>query len=131
MTADSDDHSFAAAQESRKGTSTAADSLRSQAGDFVEQQKAAGADQIGRTAEALDAAASNLQGSAPKAAEYVHDLAGRLDAIADNLREQGVDEIIGKATDFARQQPVVFFAGAVATGFALSRFLKSSSGRGA
>jgi hypothetical protein len=48
---------------------------------------------------------------APKAADYVHELAGKLDEVAYALREHSADELIGKATDFARKQPAVFFAG--------------------
>ncbi len=99
--------------------------------DFAEQQKAAGADKIAGFAHAADATADTLQEVAPKGAEYVHDLAGKLDEVASALREHSADELIGKAADFARKRPAVFFAGAVATGFALSRFLKSSSGGGA
>jgi hypothetical protein len=48
------------------------------------------------------------------------DLSGKLDAVATKK----ADELLGKAADFARTQPVAFFAGAVATSFALSRFLR-------
>jgi hypothetical protein len=63
----------------------------------------------------------------PQAAEYVHDLARRLETAASAIRERSVDDLINSASDLARKQPAVFFAGAVLTGFALSRFLKSSS----
>jgi hypothetical protein len=37
--------------------------------------------------------------------------------------------MLGNVSDFARRQPAVFFAGAIAAGFALSRFAKSSAKR--
>lgn len=128
MTAGSQDHQSAAPESAAAG---AADRAKSEVRNFAEHQKAAGADQIAGFAQAADATANKLQGNAPKSAEYVHDLAGSLDAVASALREQSADELVAKAADFARKQPAVFFAGAVATGFALSRFLKSSPRRGA
>jgi hypothetical protein len=50
--------------------------------------------------------------------------------MASALRQRSVDDILDSVTAFARKQPAFFFAGAVATGFALSRFAKSSANRG-
>jgi hypothetical protein len=112
-------------------TGGGADRAKSEMRNFAEQQKAAGADQIAGIAQAADATAKKLKDMAPKGAEYVHDLAGKLDEMASALRNQSADELIEMAADFGRKQPAVLFAGAVATGFALSRFLKSSADRGA
>jgi ABC-type transporter Mla subunit MlaD len=125
MTTESED------RRSGRGAGAGADRAKSEVRNFAQQQKAAGADQIAGVAQAADATANKLQDMAPKGAEYVHDLAGKLDEMASALRDQSADELIEKAADFARKQPAVFFAGAVATGFALSRFLKSSADRGA
>jgi hypothetical protein len=64
------------------------------------------------------------------AAGYIKDVAKQLDTMASALRERSVDDMLGDVTDFARKQPALFFAGAVAAGFALSRFAKSSANRG-
>jgi hypothetical protein len=110
--------------------STFARTVKSRARDFAEQQKAAGADQIGGVAHAMEAAAGELEGQMPLAAEYIEDVAGQLGAMASALRERKIDDMLGSVADFARRQPAVFFAGAIATGFALSRFAKSSANRG-
>jgi ABC-type transporter Mla subunit MlaD len=125
MTTESED------RRSGSGAGGAADRAKSEVRNFAQQQKAAGADQIAGVAQAADATANKLQDMAPKGAEYVHDLAGKLDEMASALRNQSADELVEKASVIARKQPAVFFAGAVATGFALSRFLKSSADRGA
>jgi hypothetical protein len=125
VTAGSQDH------QSDAPESAAAGAAESEVRNFAEQQKAAGADRIAGVAQAADATANKLQDMAPKGAEYLHDLAGKLDEMASALRDQSADELIEKAADFARKQPAVLFAGAVAAGFALSRFLKSSADRGA
>ena len=78
----------------------------------------------------MGAAADELQGQIPLAAEYIDDVAGRLGTMASALRERSVDDMLANVTDFARKQPALLFAGAIATGCALSRFAKSSANRG-
>jgi ADP-dependent phosphofructokinase/glucokinase len=78
----------------------------------------------------MEVAAGELEGQMPLAAEYIEKVAGQLGAMASALRERKIDDILGTTADFARRQPALFFAGAIATGFALSRFAKSSANRG-
>jgi hypothetical protein len=116
-------------EQAQKAASAATERIKNRARDAAEQQKAAGADQLGGMAHAMEAAAGELQKQMPLAAEYVDDVAARLDDLASALRERSVDDMLGNVSDFARRQPAVFFAGAIAAGFALSRFAKSSSNR--
>jgi hypothetical protein len=95
----------------------------------AEEQKEKGAARISAAAQAVEGAADRLRGEMPQVSELVHDMAQRLDSAAGSLREKKVDELIRQAGDFARRQPGMFFAGAVLSGFALARFLKSSSGQ--
>jgi hypothetical protein len=119
-----------AAEQVQNTAGAATDRLKDRARDVAEQQKAAGADQIGGVAHAMESAADELQDKMPWAAEYIDDVAGRLSGLASELRERSADEMLSNATDFARRQPAIFFAGAIAAGFALSRFAKSSANRG-
>lgn len=118
------------AEQVQKTAGAAADRLTDRARETAEQQKQAGADQISGVADAIEAAAGELEGQMPMAAEYIEDVAGQLGAMASALRERSVDDMLGSVADFARKQPGLFFAGAVAAGFALSRFAKSSANRG-
>jgi hypothetical protein len=119
-----------AADEAQQHAGAAAERAKSQARDFAQQQKSAGADQVGGVAHAMEAAADQLQGQMPLAAEYIEEVAGRLNTMASAIRERSIDDMLGNVAEFARKQPALFFAGAVATGFALSRFAKSSANRG-
>jgi len=118
-----------AAEQAKKTASAATDRIKERARNAAEQQKEAGADQIGDVAHAVQAAADDLQDKMPMAAQYIDDVAGRLGAVASALRERSVDDMMSNVADFARTQPAAFFAGAMATGFALSRFVKSSAKR--
>jgi ABC-type transporter Mla subunit MlaD len=117
-------------EQTQKQASAAAERVKSKTRDFAEQQKAAGADQMDDVVDAMGAAADVLEGQMPSAAGYVEDVAKQLDTVASALRERSVDDMLGSAADFARRKPVFFFAGALAAGFALSRFAKSSANRG-
>ncbi len=118
-----------AAERAQGAASEAADKIKSRTRDAAEQQKEAGAEHISGVADAMKAAADDLEGKVPLAAEYVDDLAGQLGSVASALRQRNIDDMVGNVADFARKQPTAFFAGAVAAGFALSRFAKSSAKR--
>ena len=119
-----------AAEQVQQTAGDAAGRIKNRAREAAEQQKQAGADQIGGVAKALGAAAGELEQQMPMAAQYIEDVAGQLGTMASALRERSIDEVLGNVSDLARRQPGLFFAGAVATGFALSRFAKSSASRG-
>ncbi|MGH9904058.1 MAG: hypothetical protein ACRD8U_00580, partial [Pyrinomonadaceae bacterium] len=52
-----------------------------------------------------------------------------LAGFSGSLRQRDVDSLLAQAQDFARRRPAVFLGGALATGFVLARFLKSSGQR--
>ena len=101
--------------------------VKERARNVAEQQKQAGADQIGGVARAVHGAAREIEQNMPQAAGFIHDAATRLEGAAASLRERSVDDLMRSLNDFARTQPAVFFGGALLAGFALSRFLKSSA----
>jgi hypothetical protein len=102
-------------------------SVKQGARELAEQQKQAGAEQIGGVARAVHGAAREIEQKMPQTASFIHDTATRLEGAAASLRERSVDDLVRSLNGFARTQPAVFFGGAVLAGFALSRFLKSSA----
>jgi predicted signal transduction protein with EAL and GGDEF domain len=62
-------------------------------------------------------------------AEYSRHVAKGLESMADSLGRRNLDDLVGSVEDFARSRPVAFLGGAVVAGFALARFMKSSSAR--
>ena len=103
----------------------------SQAEQIAEKQKRIGTVQIEEVAKAVHRAADELKPQMPKAAELVHASASRLEHGASALRDRGVGELMSEVNDVARKQPLALLAGAIAAGFAISRFLKSSADRSA
>jgi hypothetical protein len=63
------------------------------------------------------------------AAPWVERAAEGLDRVAATLEQEDAQGLVARSEDFARRNPAVFLGGAAAAGFALARFLRSSSAR--
>lgn len=97
---------------------------------LLEQQTGRAADQLGGVANALHKAAEQLnEENGGVVADYAEQAAGRVERVADMLRDANVDDIVGEVEGFARRQPEVFIGAAFAVGFLAARFIKSSGER--
>ncbi len=63
-------------------------------------------------------------------ATYLDHAAVQVEQVGAMLENQEYGELIGAVQGFARRQPVLFFAAAVAVGVAGARFLRSSASQG-
>lgn len=99
-------------------------------GSFEKQQHRA-ADQIAGVADALRDAADRLsaEDQGLGTAKYVRGAADKAAQFADQVRERGLDDLVGQAEGLARRQPELFVGGALLAGIALGRFLRSTSNR--
>jgi hypothetical protein len=93
----------------------------------ADEQKARGAEAIKGIAGALGKAASEFDAPAPMVADYMKTAAGQIEDLSARLKDKSIPELLTSAQNMARNQPALFFAGAVAAGFAVSRLLKSSA----
>jgi hypothetical protein len=119
-----------AARETYRAVTAEASELAANIGEEVthaaEHQKERGADIMIGFARAITTAADEIQGQSPIVARQFKSAADGVGRLSDDLRDRSIHELVGIASGYARRQPAVFFAGAVAAGFALTRFLKSS-----
>ncbi|MBA2410066.1 MAG: hypothetical protein H0V62_09960 [Gammaproteobacteria bacterium] len=106
----------------------AAQQAKTQADSMLGEQQQAAAGQLQGVAKALRKTAEQLdsQDQGP-VARYAERAADSLDSLGDKLRDRDIDSLAAQVQDFARQQPGVFLGGAVAAGFLVARFLKSSA----
>jgi hypothetical protein len=104
--------------------------LAAQAGDkilsSVAEQKAAGADFVSGMAGAMRRAANEF-GDVPQAAQYIRLAADQIDSVSDAFRRRDLNQLVSDVQDFARRQPTAFMGAAVLAGFAVMRFLKTST----
>jgi hypothetical protein len=122
-----------AAQSAQRAVKEQASEFAADVGEELsrtaEEQKVRGVEAMQGFARAITTAADELKGQSPMVARYVRDAGRQVEVLSRNLRGRSITDLMGAASDLARSQPVVFLAGAVAAGFALSRFLKSSASR--
>jgi methyl-accepting chemotaxis protein len=103
-----------------------ANTAKDKVGEAMSQRKSIGADYIGSIAQATQHAAMAFDDDLPQAASYIRQASQQVQGMADKVREKDVRELVGDVQEFARQQPTLFFGGAVVLGFAALRFLKSA-----
>jgi F0F1-type ATP synthase membrane subunit b/b' len=118
-----------AGQAQEKGQQAAAqakDKLREQ----LDQRSSQAAEQINQQASDLRAVSNSLR---EQGKDGPASAAGRLAEYAEKagsyLRDKDSDALLSDAEDLARRQPWAVAAGALALGFAASRFLKASSSK--
>jgi hypothetical protein len=93
----------------------------------ADEQKGRGADAMRGFAKAVHGAANDLDNQSPTVARYIRRAAASVEDLSETVRSRSVNDLVVAAKDTARTHPTAFFAGAVAAGFAISRFFKSSA----
>jgi ElaB/YqjD/DUF883 family membrane-anchored ribosome-binding protein len=113
------------------GLVDAAKDMASQATDklkeTVSERKGAGADYIGSLADTIRRAAREFDTDLPIAGSYMRKAASQVENVSDSIRTGEFNDVVRNAQDFARRQPTAFLGLAALAGFAVVRFLKSSS----
>ncbi len=101
---------------------------REQATTQVATQKERAAGLLGAMGTALHDASGEVRKQDEAAmADFIDMAAEQVDQIARMLKEQDLGQLIETTQHFARRQPLMFLAAAVAVGIVGTRFLKSSS----
>jgi ElaB/YqjD/DUF883 family membrane-anchored ribosome-binding protein len=103
--------------------SQAADKLK----ENVSERKGAGADYVGNLADTIRRAAREFDTDLPIAGSYMRKAASQVESVSDSIRTGEFNDVVRHAQDFARRQPTAFLGLATLAGFAVVRFLKSSS----
>lgn len=106
----------------------AADQAKSRLKEQLDQRSSQAATQIGEQASDLRAVSQTLREQGKSGPAQVADrLAQYAERAGGYLRDKDSDALLADAEDFGRRQPWAVGAGALALGFAASRFLKASS----
>jgi hypothetical protein len=118
-------------KEQASSVAESAKGLASHAGEkllsSVEEQKAAGADFASGVAGAIRRAANEFDKDVPQAAHYIRRAADQIDTATNAFRSRDLNRLVADVQGFARKQPTAFLGAAVLAGFAVVRFLKTST----
>jgi hypothetical protein len=107
---------------------TMVEQARQQATTQLSSQKERAASTLGTLGSALHEASRQVrEQDDAMMAGYIDSAASQVDRLADTLKQRDLGQIIDSTGRFARQQPAIFLAAAIAVGFAGARFLRSSS----
>lgn len=116
-----------ALDEAKQKASSLGHEAKAQGKAALSRQKEGAADQFGAVASALHSAADELQDrDQAQAGRFMSYAAEQLETFGRRIRTKDVDALIDDASRMGRRSPAAFFAGSLAVGFLLSRFLKSS-----
>ena len=115
------------AQDKARG---AVGQARGRLSEQVDQRSTQAGERIAGTASDVRSIADELRIQGKDApANLAEQVASQADRVGDYLKGASGDRILRDVEDFARRQPMLVAAGALALGFAASRFLKASSSR--
>lgn len=105
--------------------------LKEQGTQKYEQYRDMAADQLEGLVEGAQSAASAMEGRDTFGlSQGLADVATSLGEFADRMRNKSAEELLQEGARVARENPMLFLAGTVAVGFALSRFLRASAPSG-
>lgn len=113
------------AEQAKAQVADAAEKVKGIAGE----QKEFIAGQLGGVAEAVERVATDLEGQNASTAHYARMIADNAEKLSSLVRDNDVDQLLSKAQDFGRRQPVAFLGAAALLGFAASRFVTASAQR--
>jgi hypothetical protein len=114
-------------RESPPGRSGLSEQIKQDGRQRIEEGKRTAAEHIETVAQALESARERLDQDQPTLAAYAGRMSTGVGNLATRLREGSLEDLLQDTRDLARRNPVLFLAGGVAIGFALSRFLKASA----
>jgi hypothetical protein len=112
------------AGELRADAEAAVGDLGEAAQQQTEAAKGRAAEEISRTAEGLETAADELEGS-PLQQDLLREAAGGLKQISQAIEGRSIAQMTSDLSDFARRNPLGFLSGAALAGFALARFARA------
>jgi hypothetical protein len=120
----------AAAQEQASAVKQTAKSALTDAqhaaAEKTTEVKDAAAGEIGRTADGLEAAASEMEGS-PVQQDLLREAADGLRQISRSMEGKSIGEMVEGLSGFGRRNPLAYLGGAALAGFALARFARASA----
>ncbi|WP_346795594.1 hypothetical protein R5M92_09025 [Halomonas sp. Bachu 37] len=117
-----------AKQQGRETAHEVSEAAHQQAENLFSQQRDNAAEQAGKFSSVFQKMADEFDNQQqPYFSEKARKLADTTDRFTQNLRNRDLQSICNDAQSYSRREPALFIGGAIAAGFLVSRFLRSSS----
>lgn len=114
------------AQQAQQKAGQVANQAKQQTTSVLASQKDKAASSLDNVAQALRQTSQQLQEQQGGISQLGNKAADQVDSVSQYLRSKDVNELVNDAEGYARNNPGIFLAGALALGFLAARFLKSS-----
>lgn len=115
-------------QQGRDAAHDVSEAAQHQAESFYNQQRDTAAEQTQKFTSVFYKMADEFDNQQqPYFSQQVRKLADTADRFSNKLRDKDLKSICQEAQSYSRREPALFFGGAIAAGFLLTRFLRSSS----
>jgi len=111
--------------EVREAAQSGLDDAKAAVREQNERAKSSAADEIHRTADGLEAAARELEGSPQH--DLLQEAADGLKQISQAIDGKSIGEMVSELSAFGRRNPLAYLGGAAFAGFALARFARAST----
>ena len=118
-----------AQEEGQKLAGTVNELGQARAEQTFEKGKVEAEHQVDAVQAAVDDAAHRLEEEGHPFASYASELSGQLSTLSSRIESASLDDLVRDGRRVSRENPGLFMLGAVAVGFAASRFLKASEQR--
>lgn len=117
-----------AKQQGREAAHEVGEAAQQQAENLFSQQRDSAAEQTGKLGSVFQKMADEFDNQQqPFFSNQARKLANTTDRVTQQLREKDLRSICDDAQRYSRREPALFIGGAIAAGFLVSRFLRSSS----
>lgn len=117
-----------AKERARQTADEVKDAAQHQVEGLFNQQKEAAAEQAEKLSTVFRKMAEEFDAQDQSYfSGYANNIARCTDSLSQRLREKDLGSLMSQAQAYSRRQPAVFIGGAVAVGFLLARFLRSSN----
>lgn len=115
-------------EKAREAAEQVKEETKTKSRQFLTTQKNQAAEAMGGIADALQRTARSLEEQKHNVtANYIDQASRTIFQVSENLRDRNADDLMKSLRSFAESQKGLLFGSAILAGFALSRFLKSSS----
>ncbi|QJQ95117.1 MULTISPECIES: hypothetical protein [Halomonadaceae] len=116
--------------EARDTVEEVAGAARQQAENMFNSQKEAAVEQTSKLSSVFQKMADEFDNQDQSYfSGYARNMANCVDHVSQQLREKDIQSLVNDAQQYSRREPVLFMGGAIAAGFFISRFLRSSGKR--
>jgi hypothetical protein len=118
---------FPAGRETTGDTTRIVDQVKDKAASQLNAQKQRATEGLGSVASAVRHTTERLRAEQhDTVAAFVERAADQIERFSNHLRDRDLNELVGEAQRFARQQPAVFIGSSFAAGLLAARFIKAS-----